>query len=238
MEQSIVRILRGSAERGLPCLLSGENAVILLGYTRTTIDLDFMVPQSMRSRWLDLMRELGWRFYNGTTAFAQFEAPEKGGTPVDLMFVEHATWEKLLSESLEMNLAGESVRLPKPEFLVALKLHSASSPTRSKPESDWEDIRQIVQICHLNHEEPVFRKIILRYGGEMPSTESKNSQPADSGLPGFPTFDQPMIEAWPLAMSWPDAVRQMAPFRDYNIKRYDTAERRFADKNPEPFVLD
>jgi hypothetical protein len=166
MEQSIVRILRGSAERGLPCLLIGENAVILLGYIRTTIDLDFMVPQSMRSRWLDLMRELGRRFYNGTTAFAQFEAPEKGGTPVDLMFVEHATWEKLLSESLEMNLAGESVRLPKPEFLVALKLHSSSSPTRSKPESDWEDIRQIVQICHLNHKEPAIRKIILRYGGE------------------------------------------------------------------------
>lgn len=140
--------------------------MILLGFIRTTVDLDFMVPQSMRSCWLDLMRELGWHFYNGTASFAQFETQAQGGTPVDLMFVDDVTWEKLVSESLEMRLAGESVRLPKPEFLVALKLHSASSPTRSKPESDWEDIRQIVRICHLNPEDPAFRKIILRYGGK------------------------------------------------------------------------
>jgi len=82
------------------------------------------------------------------------------------MFVEAATWEKLLAESREMELAGEPVRLPKPEFLVALKLHSASSPTRSKPESDWEDIRQIVRICGLDPEELAFREIILRYGGD------------------------------------------------------------------------
>ena len=150
----------------MPRLLIGGNAVILLGYIRTTADIDLMVPAAMRSRWLDLMRELGWRLYNGTSAFAQFEATEKGGSPVDLMFVDAATWDKLLAESREMELAGETVRFPKPEFLVALKLHSASSPTRSKPESDWEDIRQIVHICGLDPKDAAFRKIILRYGGE------------------------------------------------------------------------
>ena len=165
MEEAVVTILRASAARGLPHMLIGGNAVILLGYIRTTADLDLMVPAVARSRWLDLMRELGWRFYNGTAVFAQFEAPKKGGTPVDLMFVDPTTWEKLLEESREMDLAGEQVRLPKPEFLVALKLHAASSPTRSKPESDWEDIRQIIRICGLDPAEPSFRAIILRYGG-------------------------------------------------------------------------
>ena len=64
-----------------------------------------------------------------------------------------------------MHLAGQQVLLPRPEHLVALKLHAIRSPTRGKPEIDWEDIRQIVQICALDPEEESFRALILRYGG-------------------------------------------------------------------------
>lgn len=165
-EASVITILRASRENGLPRLLIGGNAIIVLGYLRNTVDLDLMVPETARSRWLDLMRQLGWRFFHGTDAFAQFEAAEKGGAPVDLMFVNDTTWEKLVAESRVVDVAGEKVSLPKPEFLVALKLHAAASPTRSKPAQDWEDIRQIVRICGLDPADPAFRQIILRYGGE------------------------------------------------------------------------
>jgi hypothetical protein len=82
------------------------------------------------------------------------------------MFVEQETWEKLLEGAREMQLGSERVQLPRPEYLVALKLHAAASPTRSKPELDWEDIRQIVRICRLNPAEESFRALILRYGGQ------------------------------------------------------------------------
>lgn len=108
MEESIVAILRTSAERNLPRLLIGGNAVILLGYIRTTADIDLMVPATMRSCWLDRMRDLGWRLYNGTSAFAQFESPEKGGTPVDLMLVDTTTWEKLSADSPEKRSADKN----------------------------------------------------------------------------------------------------------------------------------
>ncbi|MGH8045805.1 MAG: hypothetical protein ACREKL_01045 [Chthoniobacterales bacterium] len=166
MEESFITILRTSAERGLPRLLIGGNAVILLGYIRTTADVDFLIPASSRSRWLDLLRELGWKFYNGTDSFAQFEASEAGGLPIDLMIVNTETWSKLLEGASEMTIAGEPVLLPKPEFLVALKLHAAASPTRSKQESDWNDIREIIRICGLDPNNPAFREIILRYGGD------------------------------------------------------------------------
>lgn len=73
---------------------------------------------------------------------------------------------KLLKGATELELASEKVLLPRPEYLVALKLHAAHSPTRSKPEVDWEDIRQIVRICQLDPAEESFRQIILRYGNE------------------------------------------------------------------------
>ena len=166
MEKNVTAILRAAHERGLSSLLIGGNAIILLGYLRNTVDLDLLLPEDDRSRWLDLLRELGYRFFHGVSAFAQFEPPEPDGVPVDLMFVEQKTWQKLIAGAREATLGNESVLLPRPEYLVALKLHAASSATRAKPEVDWEDIRQIVRICGLDATEPSFRDLILRYGGE------------------------------------------------------------------------
>jgi hypothetical protein len=90
------------------------------------------------------------------------------------MFVEQATWEKLIKDAKEIDLAGQRALLPRPEYLVALKLHAAASPTRSKPEVDWEDIRQIVRICALDPDEESFRALILRYGGEDALARIKN----------------------------------------------------------------
>lgn len=166
MENNVTTILRGARERGLSSLLIGGNAVILLGYLRNTIDLDLLLPEDERSGWLDLLRDLGYRFFHGVEAFAQFEPSQRDGVPVDLMFVESDTWEKLVEGAREATLAEQPVLLPRPEYLVALKLHAAASATRAKPDVDWEDIRQIVRICALDPTEPSFRELIVRYGGE------------------------------------------------------------------------
>lgn len=123
------------------------------------------MPEEKRSEWLDLIRDLDFRLFHSTEAFVQLDSEHRGGPPVDLMFVDASTWRKLSESAQPANLAGETVLLPRPEFLVALKLHAANSPTRSKPAIDWEDIRQIVRICRLDPEEASFRDLILRYGG-------------------------------------------------------------------------
>jgi len=140
--------------------------MILLGFARNTIDLDLLVPTARRSAWLDLMRDLRFRLYHGSDAFAQFEPEGPGMVSVDLMFVEDRTWERLSAEPLERDVAGHPVPIPRAEHLIALKLHSASSPDRQKPETDWEDIRQIIRICGIDSADPGFREMVLRYGGE------------------------------------------------------------------------
>lgn len=164
MQQTLYRIIEAAKMRNLPFLLIGGHAVILTGFARNTVDIDLLIPTVHRSAWLDLMRELGFRFFHGTEAFAQFEGD--GLAPVDLMFVEQATWEKLSESPVCKVLADQEVQLPRPEHLVAMKLHAASSPTRSKPEADWEDIRQLVLINHLEISDPAFHDLVLRYGGE------------------------------------------------------------------------
>jgi hypothetical protein len=166
VERDIPALLKLAGERKLPCLLIGAHAIVTLGYIRNTVDLDLLVSEENRSSWLDLLRELGYRFFHGVAAFAQFEPPDETGVPVDLMFVDEATWQKLAEGAVETDLSGVPALVPRPEYLVALKLHAAVSATRSKPEMDWEDIRQIVRICRLDPNEESFRALILRYGGE------------------------------------------------------------------------
>jgi hypothetical protein len=166
MQETLRRIIEAAKARNLPFLLIGGHAVILFGFARNTIDIDLLVSTERRSAWLDLMRELGFRFYHGTGAFAQFEPQDESVTSVDLMFVDDHTWNTLSEAPVTKTLAGDEVRLPRPEHLVALKLHAAKGPDRSKPESDWEDIRHIVHICGLDIGNAEFRAIVLRYGGE------------------------------------------------------------------------
>jgi hypothetical protein len=110
------------------------------------------------------MRELGFRFYHGTETFAQFEPEDKGVASVDLMFVGDHTWSTLSEAPITKTLAGHDVQLPRPEHLVALKLHAAKAPDRSKPEMDWEDIRQIVHICGLDICDAEFRALAIPHG--------------------------------------------------------------------------
>ncbi len=166
MNNTLAKLLAAASRAGLPFLLIGGNAVILLGFPRFTLDVDLLVPEAKRSQWLDLMRELGFRLAHGTETFAQFQPTDADTVPVDLMFVDGATWSKLDSEARVQTVAEFKVRLPRPEHLVALKLHAAASPSRDASEQDWQDIRRIVQVCHLDPDEPNFREIILQYGGE------------------------------------------------------------------------
>ena len=128
MQETLRRIIEAAEARNLPFLLIGGHALILIGFARNTVDIDLLVPTFRRPAWLDLMRELGFRFYHGAGAFAQFEPEDKGVTSVDLMFVDDHTWSSLSEAPITKAIAGHDVQLPRPEHLVALKLHAAKAP--------------------------------------------------------------------------------------------------------------
>jgi len=166
MKDTLSLLLTAARRKELPCLLIGGNAVILLGLPRMTIDVDLLVPLEKRTKWLDLMRELNFKFLHGTAAFAQFNPGKEGLAPVDLMFVDAPTWENMEAEARDESAAGQPVRVPRVEHLIALKLHAANSATRDSREQDWEDIRHLVRAWHLDPDEAYFREIILRHGGD------------------------------------------------------------------------
>ena len=53
----------------------------------------------------------------------------------------------------------------------------------------------------------------------------------------LPVFDQPLIEPWPMKMSWEEATRSFAPLRDHYMQHFDSPEKSSRDKNPHRFSL-
>jgi hypothetical protein len=75
---------------------------------------------------------------------------------------------------------------------------------------------------------------------KMRSVESKASRAKSKGLATdlrLPVFDQPLIEPWPMNISWEDAMRSFAPMREHYMRHFDSPEKRLRDKNPERFSL-
>ncbi len=157
----IERLAEEAKKRNVEFLLIGGQAITRLGHARMTLDIDFLVRVDQRPAWAGVLEKFGYACYSEGNAFAQFSG-QTGWPRVDLMLVDQATFEKLAADAIP----AESVRVPSVRHMVALKLHAATSPTRSKPVQDWEDIRQMVLLHHLDLDEPEFQKLILRYGGD------------------------------------------------------------------------
>jgi len=67
-----------------------------------------------------------------------------------------------------------------------------------------------------------------------PSPVNHKSLACDLNLP---VFDQPLIEPWPMKMSWENAIRSFAATREHYMRNFDSPEKRWRDKNPAPFCL-
>ena len=158
-------LLKHPLARNLPFLLIGGHAVIALGFIRATYDFDLLVPENDRSRWQDLLQELGYALFAQNGPFMQWTAPQ-GLPAVDVMVVDPVTFSKLQSTSRQVVVAGQILTIPSPENLVALKLH-ATRQRHHLPavQKDWEDIVQIIQRHGLDLEDASFRALVLRYGG-------------------------------------------------------------------------
>jgi hypothetical protein len=75
---------------------------------------------------------------------------------------------------------------------------------------------------------------------KMPLRKFKASRANNHSLSSdlrLPVFDQPLIEPWPMKMSWEHAIRTLAPLREHYMRHFDSPEKRLREKNPRRFSL-
>jgi hypothetical protein len=88
MQETLRRIIESTNARSLPFSHHRWERVDTSRLYPNTIDINLLVEGEKRSKWIDLIRELGLRLFHGTGAFAQIEAVEAGDPGIDLMLVD------------------------------------------------------------------------------------------------------------------------------------------------------
>jgi hypothetical protein len=158
---------------GVACLLIGGFAVNHYGYTRNTLDVDFMI---VSDRVDDVRRILSAAGFSNASVSETVAFFSKPGQPwrVDFLRVDGATMRKLDAGAEAVILHGYPLRVPSLRDLLAMKVFAlAQSPLR-RADKDLPDIawlavlndldaeRDLLPLCRQFGTEELYRKIVNR----------------------------------------------------------------------------
>jgi hypothetical protein len=158
---NIIELLdRISQSLNSPFLVIGGHAIAASGYPRTTGDFDVLVQKEHRTGWTDALRSAGYECISDQPAFAQF-AGQPWDWPVDLMFVNEATFQKMWAERVSTTIARSAAYIPSAAHLVALKLHALRFGPERRAQKDLKDIVEIVDANQISDK---LRDLCDRFG--------------------------------------------------------------------------
>jgi hypothetical protein len=163
------------AAAGVECLLIGGFAVNHYGYTRNTLDVDFMIAADRLDETRRVMVGLGFSNVAIEDNVAFFSMPGSA-MRVDFLRVDAATLRELIGRSAEAVIHGHRLRVPALLDLVSMKIFSLAQSGERRAGKDLPDIvhlgrihgldlhRDIRPICARFGNEAVFDRIAARWG--------------------------------------------------------------------------
>ena len=148
---------------GIPLLLAGGWAVCHHGYTRLTLDVDWVCPRSKEAEAIALMDRL--HFTKSTDGMAsRFKSRKNAVFPyIDLIWVDDATFERM-AEKDESEDPHQRVPVINFRALLAMKLY-ALKDDQARQHKDLLDIRFLLSYGHLKISDEEFRTLCERYAG-------------------------------------------------------------------------
>ena len=162
-----LRTILDAASRQLPaagvdCLLIGGFAVNHHGYTRNTLDVDFMIVAEQLDTVRRIMTQAGYVNITIQDNVAFFNAPDSP-LRVDFLRVDRDTMRKLLVNAVPANVQGFEVRVPALRDLIAMKIFALSQDVPRRMGKDLPDIAYLSVIHNLNLESDI-RPLCKQFG--------------------------------------------------------------------------
>jgi len=133
------------ASAGIPVLVVGANALHAYGYTRQSVDFDFMLAEEDYPRLRDYLEGEGYSEEGRVGRFWRFRQKEGSGYQVDIGMLDRRTFDRLLGASIVHTWGGAQLQVPRFEHLIALKLHAAKNVHRRH-----RDIADVIELLRLN----------------------------------------------------------------------------------------
>lgn len=139
------------SKAGVECLLIGGFAVNYYGYTRNTLDVDFMIVSEQMEVVNQNMMRAGFTNVSIQENVAFFGVP---GSPlrVDFLRTDAVTMRKLLGGARLVSLHGFEIKIPSLRDLIAMKIFSLSQAPAQRMGKDLPDIAYLCVLHHLDLE--------------------------------------------------------------------------------------
>ena len=147
---------------GVECILIGGFAVNYHGYTRNTLDVDFMIVAQQLDAVRRIMTQAGFTNIAIEENVAFFSAP---GSPlrVDFLRVSEDTMHKLLANAISANVHGHELKVPALKDLIAMKVFALSQDVARRTGKDLADIAWLSVLHNLDLESDI-RPLCNQFG--------------------------------------------------------------------------
>lgn len=150
-----------AAER-IDCLLVGGFAVNFHGYTRNTLDVDFMIVGEQLDAVRRIMVATGFTNVTVQDNVTFFNAPDSP-LRVDFINVDRHTMRKLLANAIPATVHEFKVKVPALRDLIAMKIFALSQSVPRRMGKDLPDIAFLSVLHNLDMEADI-RPLCDRFG--------------------------------------------------------------------------
>jgi hypothetical protein len=149
---------------GVRCLLVGGFAVNYYGYTRNTLDVDFMIVSDHVDNVRRVMREAGFTNVSVSDTVVFFSKPNDPWR-VDFLRVDAETMQALQAKAVSITLHGHPFNVPALLDLIAMKIFSISQSPARRIDKDLPDIAYLAVLNNLDPERDL-QQLCRRFGSE------------------------------------------------------------------------
>jgi hypothetical protein len=136
------------------CLLIGGFAVNHYGYSRNTLDVDFMISGDELDRVKQVMTQEGFTNVAVHENVVFFTMP---GNPlrIDFLRVDAGTMQRLLSNAVTVRLHEHELKVPALKDLIAMKIFALAQGGAKRQGKDLPDIAYLTVINNLDLESDI-----------------------------------------------------------------------------------
>jgi len=149
---------------GVDCLLIGGFAVNYYGYTRNTLDIDFMIASDQMDAVRDIMHDAGYTNVSILENVVFFGKPH-ASVRVDFLRVDSETMRTLAAHAVTASINGHTLRIPSLNDLLAMKLFALAQAFERRVDKDLPDIAYLCVLNNVNLERDI-HPLCRRYGSE------------------------------------------------------------------------
>lgn len=132
-------------DKQMPFILIGGHAVNAYGIARQTGDIDILVQINQKPKWMIIFQKLRYKIGQNDERFARFSPETLGGWPIDLMFVDDRTFEKMYANSIEMLVGVATTKVVSARHLATLKIHALKYFQEHRYAKDMADLVSLLR---------------------------------------------------------------------------------------------